>query len=350
MPVGNTLVGQLAAQDLQHHLKLGSHDLGMTLHQLQGMLLILQILHMTQLVDLIVGNGLNTDVLQMILDILLGGCQHGNTGTGEGDLGGGSKLIDHVGSAGFGTQGDNIPERLKLAVKLVDAVSVVPHDGKIGSRRLQIGKTIHGFVGVGVALGIGIFGHAPNTLDQRILHQLLHHIHIGAKGGHGHGDQLIAKILGDAEMAVVSGAGAQELDTLLLAPGTLAVLEAIGMSPGDQIVHEAQAGVATNEGLLNLTAKHIGPVFPAQLQTCQITVVSGIIAVNHAFGGVSEDRQHVADQIQLQLAGLAAGHIQLQSLISQIAEPGDQLLCFDTKFFSASASIGGHFHHPSVKN
>ena len=147
-------------------------------------------------------------------------------------------------------------------------------------------------------------------------------------------------------MAVVAGCGAQELDTLFLAPGTLTVGQAVGVGLADQVVHQAQGSVAADKGLAGLAAQNIRPVLAGALQTGQIAVVTAVVSVDDTLSGVHQGGEHIADQVQLQLAGLAAGHIQLQILLLQLVITGQHLLVFHAKLFTASASISRHIHHP----
>ena len=109
-PVSDVQILDLLVQPLCQNFKLGSHDGSVTLHDLQGVLLVLQILHVTQLVDLVVGDHLHTEDTGEVLDIGFACCHAGGAAAGEGDLGGGSELINHVGVACFGAQGDDVGE------------------------------------------------------------------------------------------------------------------------------------------------------------------------------------------------------------------------------------------------
>ena len=163
---------------------------------------------MAQLVDLVVGDHLHTENAGEVADIGLAGSHAGNAAAGEGDLGGGRKLIDHVRPSRLVAQGQDVRERDVVAFKLMDAIGVVPDDGKIRGGRLQMGKAADGLVGINDTVGVGIFGNRPDELDLGILHQLLHHVHIRAFGSHGNGNQLRAEELADLEMPVIAGGGA----------------------------------------------------------------------------------------------------------------------------------------------
>ena len=88
---------------------------------------------------------------------------------------------------------------------MVDAVGVVPEDTEIFRSRVQLGKTVHSLVRVCDALGVGVFGYAPDSLDGRVCaYQLLNDIHIRACGSHGYIDHLNAEVLCDLEVAVIA--------------------------------------------------------------------------------------------------------------------------------------------------
>ena len=115
-------------------------------------------------------------------------------------------------------------------------------------------------------------------------------------------------------MAVVTGAGAEELDLFFPAPGTDTVQQAMGIGPGNHIKHHIQAGCAANKDLLRLAAQNIRPIFPAAGQAGQLTVVAGIQAVNDAIVPILQHGKNVAYHIKLQLGRLASSHIQLKAL------------------------------------
>ena len=85
----------------------------------------------------------------------------------------------------------------------MDAVGVVPHEHKVGGGGLHLRQTVDGRGGVDHALGVGVLGDIPHTLDGGVLDEGLYLVHVGAVGGHGDGDHLYAEALGDLEVAVL---------------------------------------------------------------------------------------------------------------------------------------------------
>ncbi len=148
----------------------------------------------------------------------------------------------------------NIGERHIVAVELVDAVGIVPHEHKVGGGGLHLRQTVDGRGGVDHALGVGVLGHVPHTLDGGVFHQLLHHVHIRAGRRHGHGDHLHAEGLRDLEMPVVSRHRADPLHPVQLAPGLFAVQQAVGIRLGHGVIHELEAGVAYTRRVRGRTA------------------------------------------------------------------------------------------------
>ena len=230
----------------------------MLFHECQGSLPVLQILYMAQLIDLVKADGLDVDELCQIGQIGLGGSHHAHTGTGEGDLGGGGKLVDHVSIAVLLAQREDVGELHIVTGKLVDAISVIPHQHEVGSGGLHLCNTLNGLIGIHHALGVGVLGHVPHTFDFGILHQFLHHVHIGTGGGHGHGDHLHAEALGDLKVAVIAGCRADPLHLIELCPGLLAVEHTVGKCLGHGIIHQLQAGIAAHENLRGLAAQDLG--------------------------------------------------------------------------------------------
>ena len=241
---------------------------------------------MAQLIDLILGNHLNAEELAEVGNICRACRDAGNAAAGEGDLGGGGKLKNHVGSSGLFAQGQNVREGDIFPTELMDAVGIVPHDGEIRSGRLQIGKPPDGFLAVDNAVGIGVFGHRPDELYLGILDKRFHQVHIRPLRGHGHGNQLRTEVLGDGEMPVIARGRAENLHFFLPAPGTGAVLQAVGVGPGDNIKHQIQAGHAAHKNIFGLAVQNLRPVPLGAGQTGQFTVIPGVHAVGDALGRI----------------------------------------------------------------
>ena len=104
------------------------------------------------------------------------------------------------------------------------AVSVVPEDAEIGRGRGHLDQAAHSVLAKGDARGVGILGHAPDTLDGIVGgNQALDLVHVGAVVGHRDGDVLDAQVGGDAKVAIVAGNRAQELDLLAVVRGLVGV-------------------------------------------------------------------------------------------------------------------------------
>ena len=230
----------------------------------------------------------------------------------------------------------------------MDAVGIVPNDGKVRGGGLQVGKPPDGLIGENDAVGIGELGDDPDHFHQRILHIFLHHIHIRAGGGHGDVDQFGAIEFANLEVTVIAGGGAEELDLFLPAPGPGAVKQTVGIGTGDDIAHHIQRGCAADKHILRLAGQNICPVAPGSGQTHQLAVVPGVNVAVKAILGLLQDGENVADQIQLGLGGLAPGHIQIQLLLLAVGVVGQNALVFLFKLFSGHAGIRCHIHHPFV--
>ena len=79
----------------------------------------------------------------------------------------------------------------------------------------------------------------------------------------------------------------------------------------DKVIHQLQAGVAAHEHFLRLYAKDIRKQHAGLLQAFQLAIVAGI---RTGIGGIVIHLQQVHSQIHLVRAGLAAGHVQLETL------------------------------------
>ena len=275
---------------------------------------------MAQGIDLVIGNGLDADELLQIRLIILARGHDGEARTGERDFGRGSKLIDHAVVSRLAAERQDVPEGDELAVKLVDAVGVVPHEGKIGRRGLQCRDARDRLVGIDDAVGVGVFRHAPHTLDRRVLHGLLDLVHIGADRGHGNCNEFKAERFGDFKMAVVAGRRAEPLDGIQPAPRLFRACKAVRIALADQIVHERQRRVAADEALLRFAAEYVRPVFLRFFEAGKLAVVAGVDAAGNAVLRGFEDAQDAGDEVKLLPAGLASCHVELQLLRLQRVE------------------------------
>ena len=215
---------------------------------------------------------------------------------------------------------------------MVQAIGVVPHDAEILRCRAQGGQAAHRVVGIGDAVGIGVHGHTPDALDQRILYQAFHRVHVGAGFGHLHGDELQAKILRHGKVPVITGSRAEEFHRALENPGLMAA-DALGIGAGDIIEHEIEAGIAAHDDVGGFHPQNVAEQGFDLGNPVEQAIVAGI----HPAGGfipfpLVDAFEHVQGEIQLLGAGLAAGHIQLQApgligviLFLQLRRPGAQL-------------------------
>ena len=116
----------------QDALELRVQNGRMLFHELERVGLVLQKAHMAQGIDLVIGDGLDADELLQIRLIILARGHDGEARAGERDLGCGGKFVDHAVVARLAAERQDVPEGDEFAVKLVDAVGVVPHEGKVG--------------------------------------------------------------------------------------------------------------------------------------------------------------------------------------------------------------------------
>ncbi len=184
---------------------------------------------MAKLVYLVIGDHLHAHELLHALYIIHGACHDGYARAGEGDLGGGGELVHHVGVSSLAAEGDDVGEGDIVAVKLMHAVGVVPHEHKVGGGGLHRGDAPDGVGGVDYAVGVGVLRHAPHALHGGILYKLLHGVHVGTGRGHGHGDKLKAEGFGDLEVPVIAGGGAEPFYLFKLVPRAGGVIEAVSI-------------------------------------------------------------------------------------------------------------------------
>ena len=103
----------------------------MLFHQLQRVGLVLEEHDVAQLIDLVKADHLNAHKLLQIGHVRLRAGKAGDTRARQGDLGGGGIFNDHVGVAVLLAQAEDVVKGDEVAVKLVDAVGIVPHQQEI---------------------------------------------------------------------------------------------------------------------------------------------------------------------------------------------------------------------------
>ena len=187
------------------------------------------------------------------------------------------------------------------------AVGIVPDQLEVLRSRLHGSQTVNDLIAVHISVRVGVLGYTPHTLHTFVLHQAFHHVHVGAVLVHGHGDELEAKVLGHAEMPVITGHRAQELVAQAETPGGQTVHKALAPAQVDQVVHHAQGGVAAHDDLFRGDFQQLRKEAPCLRHTFQQAVVAGIhtvfadVIVHHLV--------HLFGKVQLLHTGFAAGHI-----------------------------------------
>ena len=115
-------------------------------------------------------------------------------------------------------------------------------------------------------------------------------------------------------MAVVTRNGTNELYFVQLAPGSSAK-RAKHPATHDGVVHNVQAGIAENDGVLRFVIEHGSHELLSLRQAINYTIVANIGTVfGLAIIGRRQDVQHGHAQIELVGARLTARHVQGQPL------------------------------------
>ena len=143
LPGGDAERRDLGIEMAQDALELRVQDGRVLFHELERVGLVLEIAHVAQGIDLVVGDGLDADELLQIHLIGLARGHDGEARAGQRHLRRGGKFVDHIGIARLAAECQDVPEGDEVAVKLVDAVGIVPHEGKIGRGGLQSLSLIH---------------------------------------------------------------------------------------------------------------------------------------------------------------------------------------------------------------
>ena len=200
------------------------------------------------------------------------------------------------------------------------AVGVVPEDAEIGRGRGHLNQATHGVLAKGDARGVGILGHAPDTLDGIVGgNEALDLVHVGAVVGHRDGDVLDAQVGGDAKVAIVAGNGAQELDLLAVVRGLvgvpgLAAARATTPEHAGDVMLDQKARRTQHERLLGGAAQELPCQLACRGNALKAAVVGAVDVAVVQIGVGIEDIEHGARDAHLGGRRLAAGHIERQAL------------------------------------
>ena len=118
--------------------------------------------------------------------------------------------------------------------------------------------------------------------------------------------------------------------------------QAVGVSLGDGVIHQLEAGVAPHEDLLRFAAQDIGEEPPGGGEAVHLAVIAHVEAAGDVVPGVLHQAENVADQVQLLLAGLAPGHVELPSLGLQSVPFGFQAGVFSGALRRSELSVRLH--------
>ena len=288
--------------------------------------------HVTQLVELVGADEAGLQALGELGDDRGARTDKADAGAREGNLGRRGKGHHAVLGARRASEVKDVGELVGLVVQVVHAVGVVPEDAEIGRGRGHLDQAAHGVLAKGDARGVGILGHAPDTLDGIVGgNEALDLVHVGAVVGHRDGDVLDAQVGGDAKVAIVAGNGAQELDLLAVVrglvgvPGLAAARAAAPEHAGD-IVLDQKARRTQHERLLGGAAQELPCQLTCRGNTLEAAVVGAVDVAVVQIGVGIEDIEHGARDVHLGGRRLAAGHIERQALGLDLGDLGFERL------------------------
>ena len=306
----------------------------MALHLRVDAFHIAQEINVAELVELVGTDGLIRIMLAEDGQVDLARAYGSHTGSRERNLAGGSKENREIDVMCLAALMPEVQQLIRRIGEVVHAIGIVPENAEILCRGLQGSKTAHRLIGIGIALRVAVFRHTPDTLDLRIVvHPALHFVHVGAFRRHLNGNQLHAEILGDGKMAIITGRRAQEFQVTLMHPG-LAVAEAMRHGAGDNVKHHVEARVAADNDIVIIDAHHFCKQQAKLRQAVGHAVVAAVLPRGSGHLGTGIQRvQHGHGKLKLLHARLAARHVQIQPLLSDLAIPVLQIFLDVGKLF-----------------
>ena len=220
-------------------------------------------------------------------------------------------------------------------------IGIVPENFKIRLGGFHRRQTAHHCIGIGVAVGVGIFRHTPNALYRRVLHKALHQVHIRAILMHRNQQKLHAEIFRDAEMAVITGCRAQEF-ACTFSPA-LAFAKTFAHGELCHMIHHSQAGAAAHQRFFRCCAQQISKKAACFRHAFQGAVVAG---VNAFFTHIITNLQHGHGKLQLFGTRLAARHIEAQPFLYKRFILCAQCLMFLFQLLAIHRNTIRHLLHP----
>ena len=120
----------------------------------------------------------------------------------------------------------------------------------------------------------------------------------------------------------------------------------MGVSLGDGVVHQLQAGVAAHEHLLRAAAQDLGKEPLGGGQAAHLTVVADFDAVGDIVLRILHQMEDVRHHVQLFLPGLAPGHVQFEALGLELFKAAQDPGVFLFPLLCGHLGISGHKIHP----
>jgi hypothetical protein len=203
-----------------------------------------------ELIDLVGADRLNRQMPLGVGDVGRAGCHGADAGPGERDLRGRREHERPIGMARLARRREDVEQRLRLRVEIVNGVGVVPEQAEVGRGRLHARQAFDHTPAVGHAGGVAVLRHAPHAEDGGVRpHQLLHLIHVGPIRAELDRQHLDPEMLADGEMTIVARARAKKLHARRAPPGARATRHAVRQRAHHRVMHHLQAAVAADDDL-----------------------------------------------------------------------------------------------------
>ena len=283
---------------------------------------ILEETNVTELVQLVVSDGLYSHVFAEVIQVRLGCSNCCDTGTREAYLGGRSKFINNVRISCFRTLIKDLKKEILIVIiEMVDAVSVIPVNTEVRCCRFQMCETFNGFFGISVTLRVGVFRNTPDSLYCRVfIDVFLNHIHIRAFRRHRNVDHLNTEEFCDTEVTVISRYRTEEFYLIKLAPWCIPH-NSMGIGTCNGIEHYIQTGVTINNDILRLHLRHLTEKslgFRNSIDNAIVTAVHAGLAFQVCIA--RKYFHHFHGKIKLIRCRFTTGHVQCQTFCLDLIE------------------------------
>ena len=197
----------------------------------------------------------------------------------------------------------------------MNGVGVVPEEPEVRRRRRHSHERLDLLDAEARAGGVRVHRHRPHATDAGIRNdQSTNLVKVEAPIDERHRGHADAEILADREVTVVAGNGAEERQSVHVAPGTGSTRHAMQQCGNDHVVHDRQARVAAGEQLIDRNREQLGEDLAQLDEPVWSAIVAQVSACRIAIVPIARKAEHCVRQVELGGRRLASREVEREVL------------------------------------